>query len=374
MLGFEPTAAQDSSPEPTLETPSSGVMDTLTLDDFSVPASGVAADAALPSLDSEGMMDLGSFGFAEPRAASTPTGSELSSGELALDAGAGPMDFELEIPEAPSAPSAAPTMDSIDTVVMDIPEIVVPAAPPLAEPTPLVVPSFQGPADADATAPTVIIGAIQTNQVSSEAPSDAAVAAPETVLPSKQVALAAAIEEVATDQRTGAVETPAVSGPTSPAPFVTETMAQLYLEQGHRADALDIYRQLVAARPDDSALRARLEAVEQATQGRPAGPDALAPESPPLVEAPPYEAPSSSKFSMGGPTIRDVLRGLFGVNNQSANGDGALPGQPGGEVGSIDILFSTEALVDAPNSLAVAFDGGYVAPAGTIDAVFAGGA
>ncbi|MGA8212382.1 MAG: tetratricopeptide repeat protein, partial [Candidatus Sulfotelmatobacter sp.] len=34
--------------------------------------------------------------------------------------------------------------------------------------------------------------------------------------------------------------------------FVTETMAQLYLQQGHRDEALKVYRQLLAQRPNDS--------------------------------------------------------------------------------------------------------------------------
>src|SRR5206468_1313112 len=44
--------------------------------------------------------------------------------------------------------------------------------------------------------------------------------------------------------------------------FVTETMATLYLEQGHLEAALDIYRKLVEQRPDDSALRDRHRDVE----------------------------------------------------------------------------------------------------------------
>jgi DNA-binding SARP family transcriptional activator len=49
------------------------------------------------------------------------------------------------------------------------------------------------------------------------------------------------------------------SAPVSP--FVTETMAELYLQQGLRAEALAIYRQL-AARRDDPALRQRIAELE----------------------------------------------------------------------------------------------------------------
>ncbi len=50
-------------------------------------------------------------------------------------------------------------------------------------------------------------------------------------------------------------------GPTS-APFVTETMAELYLQQGFREEALAVYQQLSEANPSDARLRARLDALE----------------------------------------------------------------------------------------------------------------
>ena len=46
------------------------------------------------------------------------------------------------------------------------------------------------------------------------------------------------------------------------AAFVTETMAELYLQQGFVAEALDIYRQLLAQNPDDASLRDRVEQLE----------------------------------------------------------------------------------------------------------------
>jgi hypothetical protein len=58
-------------------------------------------------------------------------------------------------------------------------------------------------------------------------------------------------------------------------------MAELYLRQGHREKALEVYRRLVALRPNDGALRARLLELEA---------------PPPPVDL--------------GPTIRDVLSAL----------------------------------------------------------------
>ena len=48
----------------------------------------------------------------------------------------------------------------------------------------------------------------------------------------------------------------------TPAAFVTETMAELYLQQGFRNEALAVYRELLAKNPSDSNLRERVEQIE----------------------------------------------------------------------------------------------------------------
>jgi hypothetical protein len=48
-----------------------------------------------------------------------------------------------------------------------------------------------------------------------------------------------------------------------PAAFVTETMAELYLQQGFMQEALDVYRQLLEMAPDDGGLRERVAQLEQ---------------------------------------------------------------------------------------------------------------
>lgn len=55
------------------------------------------------------------------------------------------------------------------------------------------------------------------------------------------------------------------TGP-SPAAFVTETMAELYLQQGYVQEALDIYRQLAAQNPADETLRERVRQLEQGSR------------------------------------------------------------------------------------------------------------
>lgn len=51
-----------------------------------------------------------------------------------------------------------------------------------------------------------------------------------------------------------------------PAAFVTETMAELYLQQGFLDDALTVYRQLLEQSPDDVSLRERVEQLERGSR------------------------------------------------------------------------------------------------------------
>jgi tetratricopeptide (TPR) repeat protein len=85
---------------------------------------------------------------------------------------------------------------------------------------------------------------------------------------------------------------------TSPEPFVNETMAQLYLQQGYRQLALKVYYQLAEARPDDQKLKDRIAEIEAAD--RAAHPEAVAE---PRREPPPVERPSSPPVAPRAPSI-----------------------------------------------------------------------
>ena len=106
-----------------------------------------------------------------------------------------------------------------------------------------------------------------------------------------------------------AKEERAFSG-TSAEPFVNETMAQLYLQQGYRQLALKVYRQLSASRPHDQALRDRIAEIEAADAAehpdevpamrreeppieRPAEP--AAPRSPSIESPTPWSQPGSEE-------------------------------------------------------------------------------
>lgn len=96
-----------------------------------------------------------------------------------------------------------------------------------------------------------------------------------------------------------AAESPAAGGE-----FATETMAELYLQQGHVESALAIYRTLVAQRPADDALRARMGEVEQRAHRA--------------------TAPAESTASVyGGPTIREFLAGIVNRPVSASRGEAA---------------------------------------------------
>lgn len=97
-------------------------------------------------------------------------------------------------------------------------------------------------------------------------------------------------------------------------PFVTETMAQLYLQQGYRQLALKVYYQLAAARPNDQGLKDKIAEIEAADRAahpmEPAGaravetPAARAPE--PIVARAPepsIERPTAPSAAPRSPSI-----------------------------------------------------------------------
>ncbi len=90
-------------------------------------------------------------------------------------------------------------------------------------------------------------------------------------------------------------------------PFVNETMAQLYLQQGYRQLALKVYRQLSASRPHDQALRDRIAEIEAADAAE--HPDEVAAmrrEEPPIER--PAEPPAPRSPSIEAPPTREEPR------------------------------------------------------------------
>jgi tetratricopeptide (TPR) repeat protein len=151
------------------------------------------------------------------------------------------------------------------------------------------------------------------------------------------------------DTATSRSEIAAAEQPTASEPaevFVTETMAELYIQQGHLDSALDIYRRLVEQRPDEPELQDRLRAIEDRIFGAPATSSESEYPPPP----PPY----------GGPTIREFLLGL--VTRPFGNGGRAAP----------EPTPSQADHVEHPSRQARMTPGASETVSGSIDALFSG--
>jgi hypothetical protein len=86
-------------------------------------------------------------------------------------------------------------------------------------------------------------------------PSDLPLIMPEDVTPPEELARPSA-------KMVQSVSPPPREEPAAHPPMATETMGDLYLKQGFRNEAADVYRRLLAQRPDDAALAAKLRAAE----------------------------------------------------------------------------------------------------------------
>lgn len=141
--------------------------------------------------------------------------------------------------------------------------------------------------------------------------------------------------------------------------FVTETMAELYVQQGHLDSALDIYRKLVEQRPAEPELRDRLRAIEDRLFGPPG-------EAQSATASTPTPMPASTPVQ-GGPTIREFLSALLssrGAAENTASGSSASNGSPDGGKESQHSIDQRPSMRATPNS------GETVS--GSIDALFSG--
>ena len=147
-------------------------------------------------------------------------------------------------------------------------------------------------------------------------------------------------------------------------PFVTETMAELYLKQGFRQEALSVYEQLSTASPSDERLSAKVEALraEIASAAKTPGPAvrdffariaARRPSERAAAAAPPGDDDFAS------------LDGEYAPTESAASPEHAAPSptptseqRPGG---SIDALFGNQSIGStedsAASALAQAFGG-----------------
>ena len=145
--------------------------------------------------------------------------------------------------------------------------------------------------------------------------------------------------------------------------FATETMAKLYLSQGHLESALGIYRTLSARRPDDESLRRQTDEIGERVQRRRREPTPATPiETAPKDSASVDNGRDDDEFAdmtpkAGVPTIRDFLLGIIRRTPPAVSGNEVSPPSPAG--GTIDALFDSGSELDddllAADTLAQAF-------------------
>ena len=178
-------------------------------------------------------------------------------------------------------PAAGDDLDSLTSVTsesgsIEIPDIVMEA--PLLESSEIA---------AQGVEPAPSLMAEFLNRFTDGAPAETdLVDEPETVSAAAEGMSMASMVEVFPDPTIGHTPTfNTVIPESASAPFVTETLAELYLQQGFRGEALTIYRQLLKRDPTDRSLQRRIDAIEQGEpsdvlpEAIPASPEALASQS-----------------------------------------------------------------------------------------------
>ncbi len=153
----------------------------------------------------------------------------------------------------------------------------------------------------------------------------------------------------------GAADTDALS---QAEPVVTETMAELYLRQGHREDALHVYEALLAQRPQDARLRQKVMALSAPSpRGRSSGsgqsagaflkgilsskPGAPVPLLDPEPPPPRPEAPAHSRSPVSGAGGRAVAADPDRSADSPAPAHGS-PTRPANDAISLDSVFGEE--------------------------------
>jgi tetratricopeptide (TPR) repeat protein len=157
-----------------------------------------------------------------------------------------PMGFESMTAEPPKDASSFPTLDGLESTSFTPPESAAPQARSAPEPS-----ARQREVSSTAETPTASLEhfelASSHETPGAHAPTD------HTEEPGQHRHARASSHRD---------EASAASSRTAPSGFVTETMAELYVQQGHMGEAVAVYQQLVERYPGDEVLRARLNELE----------------------------------------------------------------------------------------------------------------
>jgi tetratricopeptide (TPR) repeat protein len=256
----------------------------LTLEQASTtPASAPTADATSASSAPTVVVDA--------RQAADSSGSPRPSEEVRRQPWARKTPVPMHAPTTGQLTPASKTLEAVPR-----PAGHVDAHPASSLPTPESVPAIElqlPVAGSAANTPasvlieTAAVAGLETTSLTGSAP----VAPPSLPAPSEAAKGGAVPPRLSLRDVPVAESTPL---PPESGPFVTETMAELYLQQGHQEEALRVYRALLEQRPGDAALEGRIAALEG---------DVAKTEPMPSGSPTPAGMPSVS----AGPTIREVL-------------------------------------------------------------------
>jgi len=157
-----------------------------------------------------------------------------------------PMGFESMTTSAPSREPAFPTLDGLETTSLTPPESAPNADESAGHETPAARDRGHQPTEgSDSSLDSFELASSDEPAASAPAGRQAEAVVRETSAPEQH-----------RDESGQASRTSGSSG------FVTETMAELYVQQGHYGEAVAVYQQLVQRYPGDEVLRARLVELE----------------------------------------------------------------------------------------------------------------
>jgi tetratricopeptide (TPR) repeat protein len=167
--------------------------------------------------------------------------------------------------------------------------------------------------------------------------------------------VAAVPAAVALSDDDGAADTATLS---QAEPVLTETMAELYLKQGHQQDALRVYQALLAQRPKDAKLRRRVEELtgggarrggsgvsaqaflKGIWSGRGSAPAPAAPEPAPTRAPPPPPAPAPAP-DLAPAALQSTLEAAFDGADSVMSAPGE-PSHPAQDHISLDSVFGDD--------------------------------
>jgi tetratricopeptide (TPR) repeat protein len=223
-----------------------------------------ASVAPLPGL-------VGTPGYTSPEPPA-PTASAFPELDEPLPADAqqiAPPHGDAVVANAASAAPASPDDDLLD---FDMP-VAAEAAPP-AEATDNATIPPELPPEVIAAAAELIPDEPSPRAEAPAAPSIPTELPPEVIAAEAEVLEASGAAEATVEEATPEVlEAEPEPAPAMQRPFVTETMAELYLKQGFRTEALAVYEQLSAASPSDQRLADKVAALRaEAVPAPAAGP------------------------------------------------------------------------------------------------------